>query len=233
MRWRATSVAVTLVLLLGGTTDAQNATQVTVELDPGTNRETFENKIEGHESVDYVVPAEAGQSLAVAFKSKIPGAYINIYPPGSDTAIHVGGNRGNRFKGILAETGDYRVHVFLMDNAADLGQISEFTIELILGDGDAPSQDPDVADGLSGGPVFWKVTGVVQGETLHIQAGPSTSQDVVDEVDNGTLLRNLGCRIEAGSRWCRVATVSDASETVEGWVAGRYLVEGAPPTTPR
>ena len=229
MTWRTTSVAATLILLLGVTTDAQDATRVTVELDPGTNRKTFENRIEGHESVDYIVPAEAGQSLAVAFKSKIPGAYINIYPPGSDTAMHIGGNRGNRFKGTLPETGDYRVHVFLMDNAADLGQISEFTIAFALGDGDASSQNPDFADGLSGGPDFWKVSGVAQSEKLNLQAGPSTSQEVVGEVDNGTLLRNLGCKMEAGVRWCRVATVTDGSEKVEGWVAGRYLVEGAPP----
>jgi hypothetical protein len=148
--WRTASVAATLLVLLSGPAAAQKAERVQVELDPGTNRKTFEDRIEGYETFDYIVQGKAGQSLAVVFKSKMWGAYINIYPPGSDTAMHIGGNRGNRFEGILPETGDYRVHVFLMDNAAHLDQIAEFTIEFTLGDGDAPSQDPDDSDRASG-----------------------------------------------------------------------------------
>lgn len=231
MPWKTYSVAATLLLPLGVHAYAQEATRVIVELGPGTNRQTFEDRIEGYQTFDYIVPAEAGQSLAVAFRSHPMGAYINIYPPGSDTPMHIGGNRGNRFEGILPETGDYRVHAFLMENAAHREEIAEFTIEFVLGGGDPPSRDPDYADGLSGGPDFWVVTGVGQGEKLSVHAKPSTSGEVVDRVDEGTRLRNLGCRMEVGSRWCRVETVTGASTKLEGWVAGRYLAERAVPTT--
>jgi hypothetical protein len=141
--WRTISVAASLLLLLSVSADAEKAKRVEVELGPETHRKTFEDRIEGYETFDYIVPAEAGQSLKVTFKSHNMGAYINIYPPDSDEAMHVGGNRGNRFEGILPETGDYRVHVFLMDNAAHRDEIAKFTIEFVLGSGDAPSKDAE------------------------------------------------------------------------------------------
>lgn len=204
---------------------AQETTTVNVTFAPGTNHQRYEDSIEGSESFDYIVPGEAGQRLTIVYTSDNMGSYINLYPPGSDAAMHVGANLGNRFEGTLPETGEYRVHVFLMPNAAHRGEIAHFAIELTLGDDHADAEEPDFADGLSGGPDFWEVKGVAEGEKLSVRSGPSTSQEVVSEVANGTLLRNLGCKMEAGSRWCHVRTPGDGSVT--GWVAGRCLAEAA------
>jgi Bacterial SH3 domain len=219
MKSKASSMAV--VALTAASVLAQDTTTVKVEFAPRTDRRKFEDRIEGNESFDYIVPAEAGERLKILYTSDNMGTYINLYPPGSDTAMYVGANLGNRFEGTLADTGDYRVHVYMMPNAAHRGEIADFTIELTLDRGTG------FADGLGGGPDFWVVNSVSESETMIIRAGPSTSRDVVSRVANGMRLRNLGCKIEGGSRWCRVRTSGDAS--VEGWADGRYLTEAAGP----
>lgn len=222
-----TVVAFLLVLVLPSlVASSQEDERVRVELAPGTGSKTFEARIEGYQSLDYIVPAEASQQLTVGFRSANMGAYIDIYPPGSDAPMHEGSKRGNRFEGVLPQTGDYRVHVFLMDNAAHRDEIAEFTIDLSLG-----GSNPDYADGLSGGPDFWKVVGLAAGDELIVRVAPSTSQDAAGRVSNESVLRNLGCRMESGARWCRVQTTDDADEKLTGWVEGRHLAEAAPPTT--
>lgn len=85
----------------------------------------------------------------------------------------------------------------------------------------------DFADGLGAGPDFWAVTGVADDDTLNVRRGPSTDFEVLGELANGTVVRNLGCRIESGSRWCRVRELVD--QPAEGWASGRYLRESAGP----
>jgi uncharacterized protein YgiM (DUF1202 family) len=84
---------------------------------------------------------------------------------------------------------------------------------------------PDFADGLAGGPDFWEVAGVTAGDTLNLRAGPSAHERVLGELGNGSILRNLGCKMADGQRWCRVARPEDTRS--EGWVAGRYLRESS------
>jgi Bacterial SH3 domain len=223
---RSPSLVVAMALVAASAL-ARETTTVKVELAPGTNRQKFESRIEGDESFDYVVPAQAGDRLTILYSSDNMGSYVNVYPPGSDAAMHVGANLGNRFEGTLPETGDYRVHVYLMPNAAHRGEVAEFTIELALGRGDVAAEERHFPDGLAGGPDFWAVQGIAEGETLCLRSGPSTSDDVVGKLSNGMLVRNLGCKVEGTVRWCHVATRGDGS--IGGWTAGRYLVEAAAP----
>jgi hypothetical protein len=74
----------------------------------------------------------------------------------------------------------------------------------------AMAQDGDFADGLAGGPDFWAVTGVPDGDTLDVRSGPATKFEVRGELANGDVVRNLGCRMEAGRRWCRIGTMITA-----------------------
>lgn len=90
-------------------------------------------------------------------------------------------------------------------------------------------QDADFADGNSGGPDFWKVTGVDSDDRLNIRSSPSVSAALVASVTNATVLRNLGCRKVGQSRWCRVGSLVD--DGVDGWVNARFLRESGPPTT--
>ncbi|MEV8468773.1 SH3 domain-containing protein [Fluviibacterium sp. DFM31] len=82
------------------------------------------------------------------------------------------------------------------------------------------------ADGDAGGPDFWEVTGVAAGDFLNIRTGPSTRYSIVARAPNGLTLRNLGCSGTGSSRWCHVQTPDG---NYDGWVAGRYLREGAAP----
>lgn len=209
------------MVLVAATGLGQETRKVRVELTPDAKPKTLEGRIEGDESIDYIVPAEAGQRLKVVYRSENMGTYIDLFPPGSDEAMHKGSNLGNRFEGTLAETGDYRVHVYMMPNAVHRGEIADFTLEFSL------DRDDDFADGLAGGPDFWEVTGVAKNETLSLHSGPSATEGVVSKVPNGTRLRNLGCKMENGSRWCRVRTFGE--DAIEGWADGRYLMESAVP----
>lgn len=82
----------------------------------------------------------------------------------------------------------------------------------------------DFADGLAGGPDHWQVQGLSEGSRLNIRAEPTTASAVVGQVDEGTFLRNGGCRMTEDVRWCHVE-----GEGLSGWAAGRYLREGFPP----
>lgn len=92
------------------------------------------------------------------------------------------------------------------------------------------------------GPDFWRVTGVAAGDELNIRASAAPKARALGAIPHdGDGVRNLGCRgglsfaqwrkaspaqRERGqrSRWCKVEY-----RGVTGWVAGRFLAEGAPP----
>ena len=101
----------------------------------------------------------------------------------------------------------------------------------------ASSAHPD-ADG----PDFYSVTGVADDDVLNIRIEPDPHAKKIGEIPpDGTCLRNLGCqggltfreftelseeqkakRLAEHPRWCRIEY-----RGVTGWVAGRYLREGA------
>lgn len=88
----------------------------------------------------------------------------------------------------------------------------------------APRQPtPGFADGLNGGPDYWQVAGVRADGVLILRAGPSPRAKKAAEAANGTVLRNLGCRMAHGQRWCHV----EQTETpfVRGWAQAYYLRE--------
>jgi uncharacterized protein YraI len=92
------------------------------------------------------------------------------------------------------------------------------------------------------GPDFYTVSGVEAGDALNIRAEPSPKAAKIGAIPpDGTCIRNLGCqggltyqeyidlspaerkaRLKINPRWCKVEY-----QGVTGWVAGRYLGEGA------
>jgi len=94
------------------------------------------------------------------------------------------------------------------------------------------------------GPDYYQVKGVAKNDTLSIRAEPQSHSAKVGEIPpDGNCLRNLGCkgglsfkefselspsqqakRLKEKPRWCKVEY-----QSVTGWVAGRYLREGACP----
>lgn len=93
-----------------------------------------------------------------------------------------------------------------------------------------------------GGPDYYAVTGVAADRVLNMREEASARSRKIGEIPHdGRGLQNLGCiggpsfsewlkmseaeRRRAGrNRWCRVRY-----QNIEGWVAGRYLVEDSNP----
>lgn len=199
-----------------------------VHFQAGAESATLKGRLVGREDVDYLLGAKAGQRMTLTLHADNPQSYFNVLPPGSEEAIFVGSSSGNRFDATLPESGDYRIRVYLMRAAARRDEQVHYTLNIRIGAShprEAQTYPPDFADGLAGGPDFWEVSGVPAGDTLNLRAGPSPQERVVGEIGNGSVLRNLGCRMTDGQRWCHVARPDGSGH--QGWVAGRYLRESA------
>ncbi len=95
----------------------------------------------------------------------------------------------------------------------------------LAGAGAPRHRSPDFADGLSGGPDYWEVKGVPAGDTLKVRATPSAKGKVVTQVSNTAILKNGGCKLTRGQRWCQLQDGAGR----KGWANGKYLKEGAAP----
>ena len=74
---------------------------------------------------------------------------------------------------------------------------------------------------------FAEITGA--SGALVLRASPSAGASIVSRLDDGTLLRTVGCQIAAGRKWCQVELPDDAS--VKGWV-GMTNLRTVPAPTP-
>lgn len=86
-------------------------------------------------------------------------------------------------------------------------------------------ETPD--DNLAGGPDYWAVRGLTGNERLGVRLEPRTGSELLATLRNGEIVRNLGCRLTNGVRWCRIRSTTGMDVT--GWVYGRYLEESAAP----
>jgi hypothetical protein len=116
------------------------------------------------------------------------------------------------------------IEVYLTRAAARRNEESAYSIDIAIpasSSGKAPAAD--YADGDAGGPDNWVVTGVAPNDKLNVRSAPSASADVVGRLRNGVVVRNLGCRTIANSRWCRISARGESG--VHGWTNGRFLSE--------
>lgn len=188
-------------------------------------RATIKGRVKGYETVDYTFPAGAGESVRITLKSNKLSNYFNLMPPGSDEAVP-GAISVTEFSGAAPTSGDYRARVYLYRNDARRGVAARYTLAIALGEKSGTNEKgPDYADGLTGGPDFWEVTGVPAGDTLKVRAEPSPRTKVVTQVLNTAVMKNKGCKFTRGHRWCRVE--DGAGRT--GWVNGKFLREAAWP----
>lgn len=202
----------------------------------GMSSRTVRDTIQGRESVIYRFGASAGQRLTVSLRSNNRNAYFNLSAGYGGQPLHVGSMDGNRIRLVLPETGDYFIEVYLMRNAARRGEIADYSLTVGIAGRpdigidpppprpqpiDPGNGDPDYADGLAGGPDYWRVTNVPIGDALNIRSRPAANAAVIARAPNGVRLRNLGCRASGQTRWCRVE-LRDGSI---GWANGRFLRE--------
>ncbi|MCZ0963118.1 SH3 domain-containing protein [Paracoccus benzoatiresistens] len=201
-----------------------------VQFAAGTTGTRIKANVAGRETVLYTLAAEAGQRMQISLSSGNTATYFNVYEPGrglGDEALAGGNLTGpympdiNRFDGVLPTSGTYTISVYLYRNAARRGEAAEYTLDISIEGDRAEVVKGDFADGLQGGPDYWRVRA---GQGLKLRADPSTGAAVLMTLPDGIEVRNLGCRTAEARRWCRVATLADPG--VEGWAAGDFLVEG-------
>ncbi|MGC9419607.1 MAG: SH3 domain-containing protein [Rhodovulum sp.] len=218
--------ALALALFFGQAASAQDAVTKRVQFQPGQSGATVNESLTGYESVHYLLGAKAGQRMVVDMSASNPSTYYNIYAPGdrpgASTAMYIAATNGLRYDGVLPRDGDYLIQVFINRNAARRNESTNYTLNVSIG-GNATA--PDYADGLAGGPDYWEVTGI--SGSLNIRSAPSTSARVVIGLLRGTVVQNLGCRMNEGRRWCQVRQLGGGAT---GWAAGEYLREAAPPS---
>jgi hypothetical protein len=65
------------------------------------------------------------------------------------------------------------------------------------------------------------VDGVAVGDLLNIRVRPSPGANVVARLDNGAVVKKLGCQEVAGHQWCLVELADGGGR--KGWAAARYL----------
>jgi hypothetical protein len=188
-------------------------------------RATVKGRIKGYQYVDYVFAVGAGESLNATLKTDNNINYFNLLAPGeTEIAFFIGSTSGNNYQGVASTSGDYTARVYLMRSAARRGESAHYTLTITLGEKSATvERGADYADGLTGGPDFWEVTGVEAGDTLSLREEPDPHAQMIGRFGNGTVLRNLGCKNTRGQRWCRVENLYGSS--MRGWVNGRYLRE--------
>lgn len=206
----------------------------TLRFPPGATRTTVKDKVKGYNTVSYQLTAKAGQVMKVKLTSTNGATYFNVYEPGKkpgDAALATSDVTPeiNRFEGALPKTGVYTISVYLVRAAARRNEVSRFALDVAITSKSGVVQPgpvtDDFADSLAGGPDFWEVTGVAANDALNLRRGPSAQDKIVGSVRNGTILRNRGCRMADGQRWCLVELPD--TPAVAGWVAGRFLREAS------
>lgn len=225
---RAGAIAIAGCTLISFPAFAQDEVRrVDVRFTAGTSGASYSDTIVGYDSIEYFLTANTGQRMRIELNTSNLSNYFNVWPPGTDTAIFVGASSGDTFDGILPRSGEYRVQVFLMRNAARRNETANFTIDFSItgAAGSAtPTQQPDFADGLAGGPDWWRI-GTGSGGNLNIRSGPGRQYAVVTSLPSGSVVRNLGCQATADGRWCQVDVGNG-----RGWASGTFLTEAAAPS---
>lgn len=124
--------AAVLTLLVAAPATAQapilDATRtVPVRFARGADSATMQGRVHGYDTVDYVLGARRGQRLTAALRTSNTFAYFTVLPPGDPTAPD-GGATTKNYSGVLTASGDWRVRVFLMRNAARRGERADYTL---------------------------------------------------------------------------------------------------------
>ncbi|MFV8781760.1 hypothetical protein ACNKU7_04995 [Microbulbifer sp. SA54] len=90
--------------------------------------------IRGYQTIEYLVEAKTGQSLALDLHSNNIASAFRITAPAAPRAMHSASGQSSRFKGTLPRDGTYRIEIFLKDHAAENGERAAFSLDIRLSD---------------------------------------------------------------------------------------------------
>ncbi len=212
------AASLVLCLALAPVSFAQSTQTETISAESAAMGTILKGSLKGEDTASYMITGEAGQTLSVDLLASNASLYFNILPEGAQEALFIGSTSGNVADIPLPAAGTYVVQVYLMRNASRRDESATYSLGIGLA-------GADFADGLAGGPDWWQVSGLSDG-ALNIRSGPDTRYGVVGKAQNSEVAQNRGCRMTGQTRWCSVRV--DGSG-VQGWVAGRYLIEAAAP----
>ncbi|HHP7230151.1 MAG TPA: hypothetical protein ACFCUY_04755 [Xenococcaceae cyanobacterium] len=121
--------------------------QERVQFEPGTSSAVVEESLVGYEIIDYVLNAREGQYMNISMATDNSANYFNILAPGeNEVAMFNSSMAENQYEGILPESGDYKVRVYLMRSAARRNEVANYRLEMIIaepGNGASASESPD------------------------------------------------------------------------------------------
>ena len=145
--------AAAAALLAAGGHAADGIRKEPVRFEKGASQAVLKARIQGDETVDYVLRAGAGQTLAVTLKKTNPSTYFNVLPPGSNDVAMFVGQDGGDYEGVLPADGDYTVRVYLMRPAARRNEASDYTLTIGV-TGEALKPTPASQDAVVPGTSF-------------------------------------------------------------------------------
>lgn len=115
-----------------------------IQFKRGSTSAVVKGRIKGYETLDYLVGAREGQVMNASLATKNTSTYFNVLPPGSnDAAIFIGSTTGNQMEGPLPVTGDYRIRVYMMRNAARRNEVADYQLEVVISAAGAAAASTD------------------------------------------------------------------------------------------
>jgi hypothetical protein len=103
-----------------------------VQFKRGANSAVIEGTITARQTVDYVLEASKGQYMNVSMATKNGATYFNILAPGeTEVAMFNGSVSENQFEGVLPESGEYKIRVYMMRSAARRNEVAN-RVEMIV-----------------------------------------------------------------------------------------------------
>lgn len=126
---------VALAAVLGSATpasgqDVRAARVERVQFSRGTSAATVAGRIQGYRMVDYLVGARAGQRLTVRLQTPGRFTYFVVRAPGSGDNLYDATSAERTATLTLPASGDYRIRVFQMRNAARRGETSNYSLTI-------------------------------------------------------------------------------------------------------
>jgi hypothetical protein len=122
-------VSIIVCALLAANFPAEAAeTQKPVRFAKGKSSAAITDSIKGDNSIAYMLNARAGQVMSILFSPGNSSCYMNVSEPGADSAVHIGSSAGNEYAANLAASGDYKIQLYLMRNAARRNETCKFSI---------------------------------------------------------------------------------------------------------
>ncbi len=124
--------ALAIALVIGGTSPLLAQSRERVKFASGNDNASLQESVKGNDYRDYMLGAEAGQTMSVSLITK-GIAYFNILPPGSTgEAIYNSSVSGNDATVKLESDGDYTIRVYLMGNDKDAGKTVKYTLSMTI-----------------------------------------------------------------------------------------------------